>query len=94
MRSGIVQAAASAQVTSITHHPSGMLRPVSSAIGMNSAGESGPRLGRVHRSNASNAMRQRIDLEAIYVRAVLQVEPLRHGGRQALEAPESCPTHA
>src|ERR1700742_4192799 len=29
------------------------------------------------------SMRQRIDLDAIYARAVLQVEPLRYGGRSA-----------
>jgi Domain of unknown function DUF29 len=37
------------------------------------------------------SMRQRIDLEAIYARAILQIEPLRYGGRQALAAPKSCP---
>ena len=37
------------------------------------------------------SMRQRIDLEALYVRAVLQIEPLRYGGRQAAMAPGTCP---
>ncbi|MEA2727272.1 MAG: hypothetical protein QOF70_1747 [Acetobacteraceae bacterium] len=37
------------------------------------------------------SMRQRIDLEAIYARAVLQIEPLRYGRKPALAAPETCP---
>jgi hypothetical protein len=37
------------------------------------------------------SMRQRIDLDAIYARAVLQIEPLRYGGRPALAAPTTCP---
>jgi hypothetical protein len=37
------------------------------------------------------SMRQRIDVEAIYARAMLQIAPLRHGGRPALAAPPTCP---
>jgi len=37
------------------------------------------------------SMRQRIDLPAIYARAVLQVEPLRYGGKPAVQAPALCP---
>jgi hypothetical protein len=37
------------------------------------------------------SMRQRIDLDAIYARAVLQIEPLRYGGRPAVPPPETCP---
>ncbi len=37
------------------------------------------------------SMRQRIDLEAIYARAVLQTLPLQYGGRQASAAPKTCP---
>ena len=37
------------------------------------------------------SMRQRIDPDAIYARAVLQIEPLRYGGRPALAAPTTCP---
>ena len=37
------------------------------------------------------SMRQRIDLDAIYARAVLQIEPLRYGGRPALAGPQMCP---
>ena len=35
-------------------------------------------------------MRQRIDLEAIYERAVLQIDPLRYGGKSALAPPARC----
>ena len=38
------QAAASAEATSITQRPSGMISPVCSAIGMNSSGEMAPRV--------------------------------------------------
>jgi hypothetical protein len=38
------------------------------------------------------SMRQRIDLDATYARALLQIEPLRYGGRPALAAPKICPT--
>ena len=37
------------------------------------------------------SMRQRIDLAAIYARAVLQIEPLRYGGRQPRTPPATCP---
>jgi hypothetical protein len=37
------------------------------------------------------SMRQRIDLETIYARAVLQIDPLRYGGTPALTPPETCP---
>jgi hypothetical protein len=37
------------------------------------------------------SMRQRIDLETIYARAVLQIEPLRYGGAAGVVPPESCP---
>ena len=37
------------------------------------------------------SMRQRIDLEAIYARAALQIIPLQYGGRQAVAAPKTCP---
>jgi hypothetical protein len=37
------------------------------------------------------SMRQRIDVEAIYARAVLQIEPLRYGGRRAAPLPAACP---
>ena len=37
------------------------------------------------------SMRQRIDLEAIYGRAVLQIEPLRYAGMQPRTAPDTCP---
>jgi hypothetical protein len=37
------------------------------------------------------SMRQRIDLEAIYVRAGLQIEPLRYGSKPPLAAPSTCP---
>jgi hypothetical protein len=36
------------------------------------------------------SMRQRIDLNAIYARAVLQIEPLRYGGAPQLAAPGAC----
>jgi hypothetical protein len=36
-------------------------------------------------------MRQRIDVPAIYARAVLQVAPLRYGGKAAVEPPARCP---
>ena len=41
------QVAASAQAVRSTHSPSWMISPVSSAIGMNSAGEIRPRIGMV-----------------------------------------------
>jgi hypothetical protein len=37
------------------------------------------------------SMRRRIDLDAIYARALLQIEPLRYGGKPALAAPATCP---
>ena len=37
------------------------------------------------------SMRQRLDLDAIYARALLQTEPLRYGGKPALAAPAICP---
>jgi hypothetical protein len=37
------------------------------------------------------SMRQRIDLEAVYARAVLQIEPLRYGGAAPSAAPPTCP---
>jgi hypothetical protein len=37
------------------------------------------------------SMRQRIDLEAIYARALLQIQPLRYGGTPARAAPATCP---
>jgi hypothetical protein len=37
------------------------------------------------------SMRQRIDLEAIYDRALRQIEPLRYGGKAAPAPPETCP---
>jgi hypothetical protein len=37
------------------------------------------------------SMRQRIDLEAIYARALLQIQPLRYGGTPARAAPAACP---
>jgi hypothetical protein len=37
------------------------------------------------------SMRQRIDLAALYARAVLQIVPLRYGGREPLPAPTICP---
>ncbi|WP_428532889.1 hypothetical protein [Rhodopila sp.] len=37
------------------------------------------------------SMRKRIDLEPIYARAVLQIEPLRSGGRQPRILPAACP---
>lgn len=37
------------------------------------------------------SMRLRIDLAALYARAVLQIEPLRYAGGQALAAPDPCP---
>jgi hypothetical protein len=37
------------------------------------------------------SMRQRIDLEAIYARAALQIEPLLYGGKAGLAAPANCP---
>jgi len=37
------------------------------------------------------SMRQRIDLDPIYARAVLQIEPLRYGGQPASVAPKTCP---
>ena len=43
------------QASSITHLPSGTISPVSSARRMNSSGESTPRSGWCHRSNASTA---------------------------------------
>ena len=47
------QACACAQASSSTHSPSGMMSPVSSAIGMNSAGDSTRRSGCGQRSSAS-----------------------------------------
>jgi hypothetical protein len=37
------------------------------------------------------SMRQRIDLQAIYARATMQVAPLRYGGRSAVQPPALCP---
>lgn len=37
------------------------------------------------------SMRQRIDLESVYARAVLQIAPLRYGGAAPLGAPATCP---
>jgi hypothetical protein len=37
------------------------------------------------------SMRQRIDLGVIYARAVLQIEPLRYGGKLPLSVPSTCP---
>jgi hypothetical protein len=37
------------------------------------------------------SMRQRLNLDAIYARAALQIEPLRYGGTPALAAPKTCP---
>jgi hypothetical protein len=37
------------------------------------------------------SMRQRLDVDAIYARALLQTEPLRYGSRPALAAPAICP---
>jgi hypothetical protein len=37
------------------------------------------------------SMRPRIDLEAIYACAALQIIPLQYGGRQALAASKTCP---
>ena len=47
------QVAASAQAVVSTHSPSWLIRPVSSAIGMNSAGEIMPRSGCRQRTSAS-----------------------------------------
>ena len=60
MFSGVAQAAASAQATSMTQRPSGMIRPVYSANGMNSAGETGPRLAWSQRNSASKATGSRV----------------------------------
>ena len=43
-----------AQASRITHSPIGTISPVSSATGMNSAGEIRPRVGWFQRSSASN----------------------------------------
>ena len=37
------------------------------------------------------SMRQRIDLDAIYARAVPQIEPLRYGGQPSPPLPGTCP---
>lgn len=37
------------------------------------------------------SMRQRINFEALYARALLQVEPLQYGGKPALALPITCP---
>jgi hypothetical protein len=37
------------------------------------------------------SMRQRIDLDALYMRARLQIEPLRYARSEALAAPGACP---
>nr|WP_294506067.1 DUF29 domain-containing protein [uncultured Rhodopila sp.] len=37
------------------------------------------------------SMRQRIDVEALYARALLQIEPLRYGGGPPRQAPGTCP---
>jgi hypothetical protein len=37
------------------------------------------------------SMRQRIDLEALYVSAVQQIQLVRYGGKPALPPPASCP---
>jgi Domain of unknown function DUF29 len=37
------------------------------------------------------SMRERIDLEVLYARAVLQIDPIRYGGKLALAAPTICP---
>jgi hypothetical protein len=48
------QRAACAQASRITQAPIGTIRPVSSAIGMKSTGETRPRLGWFQRISASN----------------------------------------
>ena len=37
------------------------------------------------------SMRQRVDLAALYVRAVQQIEPLQYGGSPGKLAPATCP---
>jgi Domain of unknown function DUF29 len=37
------------------------------------------------------SMRQRINLDSIYARAALQIEPLRYGGKAPSPAPATCP---
>ena len=52
-RTGFGHVAASQQACLSTHSPIGTIRPISSASGMNSAGETMPRLGEFQRSSAS-----------------------------------------